>query len=131
MHIKLIDFATCKLFNKNMASKAEKLTKMIKINPDKLPMHEQDERLFSLVGTEEYIAPETIVGSSTCYATDLWSLGVMVYQLLTGKVPFVTQVAIVEGNLPNFPSNFDETAKDLVTRLLQKDPADRIGSSDI
>jgi hypothetical protein len=42
----------------------------------------------------------------------------MVYQLLTGKVPFVTQVAIVEGNLPNFPSNFDETAKDLVTRLL-------------
>lgn len=79
MHIKLIDFATCKLFNKSMASKAEKLTKMMKINPDKLPMHEQDERLFSLVGTEEYIAPETIVGSSTCYATDLWSLGVMFY----------------------------------------------------
>jgi len=63
-----------------MAGKAEKLTKMMKVNPDKLPMFaDQEERLYSLVGTEEYIAPETLDGSSTCYATDLWSLGVMMY----------------------------------------------------
>jgi serine/threonine protein kinase len=70
------------------------------------------------VGTEEYIAPETIIGNTTHYATDLWSLGVMLYQLLTGKVPFQTQMEVTNCNVPSFPLIFDEFAKDLITRLL-------------
>jgi len=90
MHIKLIDFATCKLFNKALDYKAEKVYKMMQPkNPDNLAVPEAStDRLNSLVGTEEYIAPETILGTGVSYACDLWSLGVMLFQLLTGKVPY-------------------------------------------
>jgi serine/threonine protein kinase len=36
-------------------------------------------RNFSLVGTEEYIAPETISDTEVSYACDLWSLGVIIF----------------------------------------------------
>jgi len=36
-------------------------------------------RHFSMVGTEEYIAPETIEDSDVSYASDLWSLGVIIF----------------------------------------------------
>jgi len=38
-----------------------------------------DSRNFSLVGTEEYIAPETLNDTNVTYAADLWSLGVILY----------------------------------------------------
>jgi hypothetical protein len=42
----------------------------------------------------------------------------MLYQLLTGKVPFLTQMEVTNCNVPSFPLIFDEFAKDLITRLL-------------
>jgi len=61
MHIKLIDFATCKLFNKALDAKADKMNRaMNPKNPDNQAEADGSERLNSLVGTEEYIAPETI-----------------------------------------------------------------------
>jgi serine/threonine protein kinase len=49
-------------------------------NPDNLAVPEAStDRLNSLVGTEEYIAPETIQGTGVSYACDLWSLGVMLF----------------------------------------------------
>ena len=91
MHIKLIDFATCKLFNKALDAKAEKMYMATQPkNPDNLevPSAEETDRLNSLVGTDDYLAPETIEGTGVSYASDLWSLGVMLFQLLTGKVPY-------------------------------------------
>jgi len=42
------------------------------------------QRVFSLVGTEAYIAPETLEDRNVSYPQDLWSLGIILYQLLTG-----------------------------------------------
>lgn len=83
MHIKLIDFATCKLFNETLEAKADKMFKQSmppSSTPDTLAVPQaSDERLNSLVGTDDYLPPETIQGTGVTYASDLWSLGVMLF----------------------------------------------------
>lgn len=41
-----------------------------------------------MVGTEEYLAPEILQKRKVTFATDLWSLGIIIYQLYTGSTPF-------------------------------------------
>ena len=42
----------------------------------------------SYVGTEEYLAPETILDEGVSYATDLWSLGIILYEFFHKRTPF-------------------------------------------
>lgn len=41
-----------------------------------------------LVGTDEYLAPEMIQRQESSFGTDLWALGVILYQMLTSESPF-------------------------------------------
>ena len=42
----------------------------------------------TFVGTPYYVAPEMLESNASGPATDLWALGCIVYQMLTGEVPF-------------------------------------------
>uniref|UniRef100_A0AAQ4QRB1 Ribosomal protein S6 kinase n=1 Tax=Gasterosteus aculeatus aculeatus TaxID=481459 RepID=A0AAQ4QRB1_GASAC len=100
---------------------------------------DQVERAFSVCGTIEYMAPEIVEGGESGHdkAVDWWSLGVLMYELLTGGSPFT-----VDGNEnshtdiakrilkkdPPFPKDMGPLAKDLIQRLLVKDPKKRLGS---
>lgn len=42
----------------------------------------------SFVGTEYYVAPEIIRNEEATFASDLWSLGIILFQIFTGKTPF-------------------------------------------
>nr|AML77705.1 putative LOV domain-containing protein [Desmochloris halophila] len=93
-------------------------------------------RTNSFVGTEEYLSPEVIQGNSHGAAVDWWSLGVLVYELVYGTTPFKgarrseTFSNIVKNDV-TFPEEPAVTpqCKDLITQLLVKDEAKRLGST--
>uniref|UniRef100_A0A4W6BXS3 Ribosomal protein S6 kinase n=1 Tax=Lates calcarifer TaxID=8187 RepID=A0A4W6BXS3_LATCA len=100
---------------------------------------DQVERAFSVCGTIEYMAPEIVEGGESGHdkAVDWWSLGVLMYELLTGGSPFTvdgdenshTDIAKrISKKDPPFPKDMGPLAKDLIQRLLIKDPKTRLGS---
>lgn len=88
----------------------------------------------SMLGTVEYMAPEVVKGVKYGKAVDWWSFGALGYDLLTGNPPFrggnnaKIQDNIVRQKL-TMPYFMSADAKDLLTRLLRKDPAKRFGSN--
>ncbi|KAK3329577.1 kinase-like domain-containing protein [Apodospora peruviana] len=88
----------------------------------------------SMLGTVEYMAPEVIQGKKYGKAVDWWSFGALGYDLMTGNPPFRGQNhAKIQENIVKqklvMPYFLSADAKDLLTRLLRKDPAKRLGSN--
>jgi serine/threonine protein kinase len=95
-----------------------------------------EEKSFTICGTLQYIAPEIISGEGYNESVDWWSLGIIMYEMLTGKLPFKfnfdnqeeqNDLNIYDKKI-KFPSWIEENAKDLINKLLNKDPEKRIGS---
>lgn len=92
----------------------------------------------TLIGTPAYMAPEQVCGTATDSRSDLFSLGLIAYELLTGqhpfgrKTPMETAVAIVNDPCPPIrkvlPSCPDSLAQ-WVERLLQKQASHRFSSA--
>jgi len=82
-------------------------------------------------GTPEYLAPEIIRGEEYNKAVDWWSLGILIYEMMTGIPPFYSKKEdimyerIVTEDL-NYPDFFSADAKDLLTKLLNRDPQERL-----
>ncbi|KAH0795373.1 AGC family protein kinase [Histomonas meleagridis] len=91
-----------------------------------------------IMGTPDYIAPEIILQQSHTFTADYWSLGCILFEMLTGAPPFhretvadtFTQILKGEYDVSELNDNSDE-AKDLIAKLLNKDPAERLGASSI
>merc|ERR1712059_189157 len=94
-------------------------------------VHAPTSRRATMCGTLDYLPPEMIEGSLHDEKVDLWSLGVLTYEFLVGKPPFEagdnneTYRRICKVDL-RFPNHLSTESKDLISRLLRKDPADRI-----
>jgi eukaryotic-like serine/threonine-protein kinase len=83
-----------------------------------------------LVGTPAYLAPERVAGASGGRAADLYALGIVAYECLTGHPPFTggpLDVALAqrEQPLPPLPAHIPAPVVALVARLTAKDPASR------
>jgi serine/threonine-protein kinase len=85
----------------------------------------------SITGTATYLSPEQASGDKATEASDLYSLGVVIYSCLNGAVPFVRDgpVAIALAHLkdppPPLPEQIPVGVSDLVMSLLEKKPKDR------
>lgn len=84
-------------------------------------------------GTPEYLAPEVIHGAGYNKAVDWWSLGTLLYEMITGLPPFFnTNVHIMYERIMRaqltFPPYVSPEAVSLLTGLLQRNPAARLGS---
>jgi serine/threonine protein kinase len=93
----------------------------------------------SVVGTAAYLAPEQVRGEEATPATDVYALGVVIYQFLTGRLPYegssLAELAVRQQNeRPLPPSAYnDEVPEALgaaVLRALEGDPARRYASAD-
>jgi protein kinase A len=94
------------------------------------------ERTFTVSGTPDYLAPEVILKIGHGEEADIWTLGVVLFEFLTGRPPFSgkNQMVLYEKILnldPNFIKIYDKDAEDLCVKLLQKDFANRINIKDI
>eukprot|EP00919_Chromeraceae_sp_WS-2016_P050202 GHVR01119052.1.p1 GENE.GHVR01119052.1~~GHVR01119052.1.p1 ORF type:complete len:341 (+),score=60.93 GHVR01119052.1:88-1110(+) len=87
----------------------------------------------SLCGTPEYLAPEILNQVGHGKAADWWSLGALIYEMLTGLPPFYTRDRdtlfenIRSGQL-HYPNYLSQAAKDLLQGLFIRDPSRRLGA---
>jgi serine/threonine-protein kinase len=93
----------------------------------------------SIMGTAQYLSPEQAQGHAVNARSDLYSIGVILYELLTGSVPFDAESAVtvalkqvserpmaLRSRNPSVPPELER----IVLRALEKDPADRFADAD-
>jgi dienelactone hydrolase len=89
------------------------------------------------LGTLSYMSPEQLLGKAVDARSDLFSFGVVLYEMLTGRLPFQgsTTVAVADAILHAQPRDLGEAPvphglKRVVLKLLEKDPARRFASAE-
>uniref|UniRef100_A0A8C2YZB3 non-specific serine/threonine protein kinase n=1 Tax=Cyclopterus lumpus TaxID=8103 RepID=A0A8C2YZB3_CYCLU len=107
-HIKITDFGLCK----------EGIT--------------PDATMKTFCGTPEYLAPEVLEDNDYGRAVDWWGLGVVMYEMMCGRLPFYNQdherlFELILMEEIRFPRNLSPEAKSLLAGLLKKDPKQRLG----
>ena len=107
-HIKLTDFG---------------LSKMVK---------KKKEKVFTICGTPQYLAPEILSDDGYDKTVDWWSLGCVMYEMLVGKAPFrIPKGSYLSADLYKkkitIPEYITPEAKDLISLLLVPNPKKRLG----
>ena len=155
-HLQVIDFATARVLGKYFDKKRMKfkidsyydISETDDLKGNKVAINEEDDDLddiqsrperrgMTFVGTAEYVSPEVLGDKPAGFGSDIWALGIMIYQMFYGKTPFKEKTNYlifrkIEQLKIDFSANVNipEEAKDLITKILVKDPNKRLGAGE-
>ena len=150
-HIKLSDFGLCKyyenenslsrIFEKKLKSSSDKFSDLstMKNSAERREMrkkhHRNRKKVYSMVGTIDYIAPEVFSKKGYTELVDWWSLGTIMFEMMVGYPPFVaSDAAKTCHKIIEWQKNFDipedvklsPESEDLIRRLIEN-PEKRLG----
>src|SRR5438067_907194 len=123
-YVKVLDFGIAKLAEQEV--------------PVTIPTDEAlllvETNLGSILGTVRYMSPEQARGAPVDQRTDIWSFGVVVYEMVTGHAPFTgetpreTMLSVLETEPPpirNYISQIPDELQQIITKALRKDRTER------
>nr|XP_019050083.1 CAMKK/CAMKK-META protein kinase [Kwoniella bestiolae CBS 10118]OCF29013.1 CAMKK/CAMKK-META protein kinase [Kwoniella bestiolae CBS 10118] len=122
-----------------LLSRNKELVKLCDFGVSEMFTAAGDDRIKKSGGSPAFLSPESFTAHQQDLhgkAVDIWALGVTLYCMLTGKLPFNVPTPMelftaVREKKPNIPNDWDDHLKDLMTRMLEKDPQKRIAMPEI
>jgi len=92
-----------------------------------------------VLGTPDYLAPEQVMGESGGKQSDIYALGIVLYELLTGHLPFEAETPLAAASrrmfvepppLRTFVPSIGQALEDVILYTLQREPSDRMRSAE-
>ena len=124
----------------NLLYSSMDLDGIVKITDFGLARFYDDELMTTACGTPSYVAPEILIGRGYGLEVDNWSIGVIIYTMLCGFLPFNEDTndelfEVVKAGTFSFTSphwdNISDSAKDIVRRCLKVNPRERITAKEM
>ena len=91
-----------------------------------------DDKAYTICGTPQYLAPEVLLKKGYDKGVDWWSLGCVMFEMLSGKIPFPIKRNVklnpkIYEKSVEYPKSMTKEAKDLIQKLLVINPNKRLG----